>query len=53
MKNIKIIIPVLLLLLFSFSVVAQEFPLATFIEPMSEQEKNKKRIIGEANFEKI
>ena len=52
MKNTKIIIPVLLLL-FSIAIKAQEFPTATFIEPISEKEKNKKRIIGEANFEKI
>ena len=41
------------LLLFSSLVLAKEFPSAAFMQPMSEKEKSKKRIIGESNFEKI
>ncbi len=52
MTNLKIITTALLIII-STSIYAQEFPSTTFIEPMSEKEKNKKRIIGEANFEKI
>lgn len=33
--------------------LAQNFPSASFIQPISDKEKNSKRIIGEANFEKI
>lgn len=52
MKNLKVIVPILLLL-FSTMLCAKDFPTATFMVPVSEKEKNKKRIIGEANFEKI
>lgn len=52
MKKAYIIIPTLFLF-FSHLAETKDFPTASFIEPMSEKEKNKKRIIGEANFEKI
>ncbi len=52
MKNFNYYI-LILLLLFSSRLMAQDFPSSGFIEPMSDKVKNSKRIIGEANFEKI
>ncbi|MEZ5471358.1 MAG: serine protease [Marinicella sp.] len=46
----------LILILFfnmSFSVSAEEFPSTDFFNPISENDFTSKRIIGEANFEKI
>ncbi|MFK8012456.1 MAG: serine protease [Marinicellaceae bacterium] len=53
MKKSFTILSSTLLLIFSLNVLAKDFPTGSFIEPISEKEKNKKRIIGEANFEKI
>lgn len=50
MKKITILLTTLL---FATQIIAKDFPSGTFIQPMSEKEKSKKRIIGEANFEKI
>lgn len=43
----------IVLLILSNSIMAQNFPKADFIVPISDKEKDSKRIIGEANFEKI
>lgn len=52
MKNIKSMVFVWCILLSSL-VVANDFPVVNFIKPISDKEKNKKRVIGAANFEKI
>jgi len=51
MKNQHVLLPILLL--FSTLLFAKDFPSGTFIKPISEKERDKKRIIGEANFEKM